>query len=60
MLKCILFIRQMIQLRFLFSLNKKMVFEAVKFVSATKIREKHKFSPIIGDLYEVNIYREYQ
>lgn len=48
----------MIQLRFLFSLNKKMVFEAVKFVSATKIREKHKFSPIIGDLYEVNIYRE--
>lgn len=51
----ILLIRQMIQLRFLFSLNQKMVFEAVKFVSATKIREKHKFSPIVGDLYEVNI-----
>lgn len=45
----------MIQLRFLFSLNHKMVFEAVKFVSATKIREKHKFSPIVGDLYEVSI-----
>lgn len=43
----------MVELRFLFSLNQKMVFEAIKFVSATKIREKHKFSALAGDLYEV-------